>query len=283
MTTQRWRHRWLFNSRNESSVRMESMCPPSASAACRCPASMGRATMLPVSTLIRAAIDRGVTLIDTSDMYGWGHNEQLVGRAIAGQRDKIVLATKFGNLGGKDGKFADGRPEYVVASCDASLKRLGVDVIDLYYQHRIDPNVPIEDTVGAMARPRRSGQGARAWPERGAARHHSPRPQGAPDRGSAERISRCSTGSRPKKHGRPCARSASRSSPIRRLGAGYSPPPARSRNSSLRTTRAGATRALPAPISMRNRDLVARIEAIALEERLHTGAARARLATGARR
>ncbi len=101
--------------------------------------------------LIRAAIDRGVTLIDTSDMYGWGHNEQLVGRAIAGRRDKIVLATKFGNLGGKDGKFADGRPEYVVASCEASLKRLGVDVIDLYYQHRIDPNVPIEDTVGAMA------------------------------------------------------------------------------------------------------------------------------------
>ncbi len=101
--------------------------------------------------LVRAAIDRGVTLIDTSDMYGWGHNEQLVGRAIAGRRDKIVLATKFGNLGGKDGKFADGRPEYVVASCEASLKRLGVDVIDLYYQHRIDPNVPIEDTVGAMA------------------------------------------------------------------------------------------------------------------------------------
>ena len=102
--------------------------------------------------LIRAAIDRGVTLIDTSDMYGWGHNEQLVGRAIAGRRERIVLATKFGNLGGKDGKYADGRPDFVVASCEASLKRLGVDVIDLYYQHRIDPNVPIEDTVGAMAK-----------------------------------------------------------------------------------------------------------------------------------
>jgi aryl-alcohol dehydrogenase-like predicted oxidoreductase len=102
--------------------------------------------------LIRAAIDRGVTLIDTADMYGWGHNEQLVGRAIAGRRDQIVLATKFGNMGGKDGKYADGRPEYVATACEASLKRLGVEVIDLYYQHRIDPNVPIEDTVGAMAK-----------------------------------------------------------------------------------------------------------------------------------
>jgi aryl-alcohol dehydrogenase-like predicted oxidoreductase len=102
--------------------------------------------------LVQAAIDRGVTLIDTADMYGWGHNEQLVGRAIVGRRDRIVLSTKFGNLGGRDGKYADGRPEYVATACEASLKRLGVDVIDLYYQHRVDPNVPIEDTVGAMAR-----------------------------------------------------------------------------------------------------------------------------------
>jgi aryl-alcohol dehydrogenase-like predicted oxidoreductase len=102
--------------------------------------------------LIRAAIERGITMIDSSDMYGWGHNEQLVGRAIAGLRKEIVLATKFGNMGGKDGKYADGRPEYVPLACEASLKRLGVDMIDLYYQHRIDPNVPIEDTVGAMAK-----------------------------------------------------------------------------------------------------------------------------------
>jgi len=102
--------------------------------------------------LIHAAIDSGVTLIDSSDMYGWGHNEELISRAIKGRRDKIVLATKFGNRGGKDGKFADGRPEFVVESCNASLKRLGVEVIDLYYQHRIDPAVPIEETVGAMKR-----------------------------------------------------------------------------------------------------------------------------------
>ena len=102
--------------------------------------------------LIREALDRGITLLDTSDAYGAGHNEQLVGKAIAGRRSEVVLATKFGNIGGRDGKFADGRPEFVIASCEASLKRLGIEVIDLYYQHRIDPSVPIEDTVGAMAR-----------------------------------------------------------------------------------------------------------------------------------
>jgi aryl-alcohol dehydrogenase-like predicted oxidoreductase len=102
--------------------------------------------------IINEALDRGVTFLDTSDMYGAGHNEGLVGKAIKGRRDDVVLATKFGNLGGRDGKYADGRPEYVFSSCDASLGRLGVDVIDLYYQHRIDPTVPIEETVGAMAK-----------------------------------------------------------------------------------------------------------------------------------
>jgi aryl-alcohol dehydrogenase-like predicted oxidoreductase len=102
--------------------------------------------------LIHAALDRGVTLLDTSDMYGFGQNEELVGKAIKGRRDEIVLATKFGNLGGGGGKVADGRPEYVLSSCEASLKRLGVEVIDLYYQHRVDPTVPVEDTFGALAK-----------------------------------------------------------------------------------------------------------------------------------
>jgi aryl-alcohol dehydrogenase-like predicted oxidoreductase len=102
--------------------------------------------------LIRAALDHGITLLDTSDAYGVGHNEELVGKAIKGRRSEVVLATKFGNLGGRGGKFADGRPEYVASSCEASLKRLGVETIDLYYQHRVDPMVPIEETVGAMAR-----------------------------------------------------------------------------------------------------------------------------------
>ena len=102
--------------------------------------------------LIRDALDLGVTLLDTSDAYGNGHNETLVGQAIAGRRAEVFLATKFGNLGGRGGKYADGRPEIVASSCDASLERLGVEVIDLYYQHRIDPTVPVEDTVGAMAK-----------------------------------------------------------------------------------------------------------------------------------
>ncbi|MDR3435610.1 aldo/keto reductase [Telmatospirillum sp.] len=102
---------------------------------------------------IHRAIDLGVTLIDTADMYGCGANETLVGQALRGRRDHVILATKFGNMRGPNGEFlgVNGRPDYVRQACDASLKRLGVDVIDLYYQHRVDPNTPIEDTVGAMA------------------------------------------------------------------------------------------------------------------------------------
>ena len=103
--------------------------------------------------VIHHALDRGVTLLDSSDMYGWGHNEGLLGKALAGSRsNQAILATKFGQTqqpGGANG--VDGRPEYVKAACEASLKRLGVEVIDLYYQHRVDPSVAIEETVGAMA------------------------------------------------------------------------------------------------------------------------------------
>jgi aryl-alcohol dehydrogenase-like predicted oxidoreductase len=103
---------------------------------------------------IHRALELGVNFLDTADMYGPFTNEELVGRAIKGRRDEVALATKFGNMRGEDGSFlgVNGRPEYVVACCDASLRRLGVDTIDLYYQHRVDPNTPIEDTVGAMAR-----------------------------------------------------------------------------------------------------------------------------------
>jgi aryl-alcohol dehydrogenase-like predicted oxidoreductase len=102
---------------------------------------------------IHAAIDAGVTFFDTADMYGVGSNEILLGEAIAGKRDGLVIATKFGNVRGEDGSFKgiNGQPDYVIKACDASLKRLNIDVIDLYYQHRVDPNVPIEETVGAMA------------------------------------------------------------------------------------------------------------------------------------
>jgi aryl-alcohol dehydrogenase-like predicted oxidoreductase len=102
---------------------------------------------------VQRAIDLGITMIDTADVYGGGRNEEVVGGALAGRRDRVVLATKFGNTRTPDGKpDVNGRPEYVPQACDASLRRLGVEVIDLYYLHRVDPNVPIEDTVGAMAR-----------------------------------------------------------------------------------------------------------------------------------
>ncbi len=103
--------------------------------------------------LIQRAIDLGVNHLDSSDMYGWGHNEELIGKALKGRRDRVVLTTKFGQVQNPGGpNKVDGRPEYVVQACEASLKRLGVDVIDLYYQHRVDPKVPIEETVGGMQR-----------------------------------------------------------------------------------------------------------------------------------
>ncbi len=101
---------------------------------------------------IHRALDLGVTLLDTADMYGPHTNERLVGAAIAARREQVVLATKFGNVVNADGsRSVNGRPEYVRSACDASLQRLGVDHIDLYYQHRVDPDTPIEETIGAMA------------------------------------------------------------------------------------------------------------------------------------
>ena len=109
---------------------------------------------------IHRALDLGITLLDTADMYGPFKNEELVGRAIAGRRENVVIATKFGNMRSTDGAFlgVNGQPDYVRAACEGSLRRLGVDHIDLYYQHRVDPNTPIEDTVGAMAELVREGK-----------------------------------------------------------------------------------------------------------------------------
>jgi len=109
---------------------------------------------------IHLAIDQGLNFLDTADMYGVGRNEELVGRAIADRRDRVFLATKFANVRGENGEFLGvrGDPEYVRSACEASLRRLNVEVIDLYYQHRVDPNVPIEDTVGEMARLKEEGK-----------------------------------------------------------------------------------------------------------------------------
>jgi len=102
---------------------------------------------------IHRALELGISFLDTADMYGVGHNEELIGKALSDRRNQAVLATKFGNVRGADGSFLgiNGRPEYVRAACEASLQRLKVDHIDLYYQHRVDPNTPIEETVGAMS------------------------------------------------------------------------------------------------------------------------------------
>jgi len=109
---------------------------------------------------IHHALERGVNFLDTADMYGVGRNEELVGRAIRDRRDSVFLATKFGNVRGPNGEFLGvrGDPQYVRSACEASLKRLGVEMIDLYYQHRVDPNVPIEDTVGEMSRLQQEGK-----------------------------------------------------------------------------------------------------------------------------
>jgi aryl-alcohol dehydrogenase-like predicted oxidoreductase len=119
----------------------------------------GRDEAEAVATIHRA-IDLGVTFLDTADMYGVGRNEELVGRAVRDRRDQVVVATKFGNVRAPDGAFLgiNGRPDYVRQACEASLRRLGVETIDLYYQHRVDPNTPIEETVGAMAELVRAGK-----------------------------------------------------------------------------------------------------------------------------
>jgi aryl-alcohol dehydrogenase-like predicted oxidoreductase len=120
----------------------------------------GRADEAEAAATIQKAIDLGVTLIDTADMYGPFKNEMLVGKAIRDRRDQVILATKFGNVRRADGAFVgiSGKPEYVKEACEGSLKRLGVDHLDLYYQHRVDPTVPIEETVGAMAELVRAGK-----------------------------------------------------------------------------------------------------------------------------
>jgi aryl-alcohol dehydrogenase-like predicted oxidoreductase len=110
--------------------------------------------------VIHRALDLGVTFLDSSDMYGWGHNEELLARALAGRRQGVAVATKFGQVQSPDGggNLVDGSAAYVRTACEASLKRLGTDTIDLYYQHRVDPKVSIEETVGAMGRLREEGK-----------------------------------------------------------------------------------------------------------------------------
>ena len=170
---------------------------------------------------IHHALDRGVTFLDTADMYGWGSNEELVGRAIADRRDEVFLATKFGNVRGPNGEFLGvrGDPEYVRSACEASLARLGVQTIDLYYQHRVDTNVPIEDTVGEMARLKDEGKIrflGLSKPRRGRSAPLMRRRRSLRCRPSC----RCGAATRRPRCFRRCASWASAMSLIRRSGAG---------------------------------------------------------------
>ena len=143
---------------------------------------------------IHRALELGITFLDTADVYGPYKNEELVGRAIKGKRDKIVLATKFGIVrdpANPNVRGVSGKADYVRNSCEASLRRLGVETIDLYYQHRVDPNTPIEETVGAMAELVKAGQGAVSGAFGGFGANAAARGEGASDRGAADGIFAC--------------------------------------------------------------------------------------------
>ena len=144
---------------------------------------------------IHRALELGINFLDTAQLYGPLTNESLVGRAIKGRREEVVIATKFARRmdGATPGDMStvgglDGSADHVRSSIEGSLQRLGTDYVDLYYQHRVDPNVPIEETVGAMAELVQAGQGAPHRAQRGGPGHDPPRPGGSPDRRRADRV-----------------------------------------------------------------------------------------------
>ena len=165
---------------------------------------------------IHRALELGVTFFDTADMYGPFTNEELVGRALAGRRDEVVLATKFGIERTVDGtrRGINGRPEYVRSACEASLRRLGVQHIDLYYQHRVDPATPVEETVGAMAELVGEGKVRHLGLSRGRARDHPPGSRSAPHHRPPDRMVAVDPRSRDRRRARHGARPRDR---LRRL------------------------------------------------------------------
>ena len=217
---------------------------------------------------IHRALELGITFLDTADMYGPFTNERLVGKAIAGRRDQVVLATKFGNRRGEDGSFLgiSGRPDYVREACDASLERLGVDHIDLYYQHRVDNETPIEETVGRDEGARRGGQGAAPRSLGGVAGDDPARTRRASDHGAAERVVALDARSGGRRSSRPCASSASASSRTARSAEASCRGGSSRSTTSTRRTSAGAGRASRARTSEHNLDLVAHVEELAAEK-----------------
>ena len=236
---------------------------------------------------IHRALELGVTFLDTADMYGPFTNERLVGKAIAGRRDEVVLATKFGNVRGEDGELARHqrrRRDYVREACDASLERLGVDHIDLYYQHRVDHDDADRGDRRRDEGARRGGQGAPPRPLRGARRRRSAA------RTPCTRSPRCRPSTRsgratPRTRScRPCASSGSASSPTARSAAASSRAQIKShRRPRPRTTSAGAARASRARTSSGTSTSSTQVEEIARREGRHAGPARARLGARAGR
>ena len=195
----------------------------SASAAWGCRSSTGRATRRESIATIHRALELGVTLLDTADIYGPHTNEELVGRAMRGRRaTRSSLATKFGIVRGSDPRAlrgVNGRPEYVRACCDASLQRLGVDTIDLYYQHRVDPNDAHRGDGRRHGRARAGGQGALPRPVRGGPGDAAPRARRPSDHRRCRASTRCGRATPRRARSRPAASSASASSPTARSAA----------------------------------------------------------------
>ena len=234
------------------------------------------------ATICRA-LDLGITFLDTADMYGIGDNEELVGRTISGRRDEVFLATKFGNVrerGRPTLLGVSGRPEYVRPACDASLKRLGIDHIDLYYQHRVDPDMPIEETVGAMAELVKAGKVRYLGLSEAVARDHPPRAQGPSDHRAADRVLAVD----PRRRGRDPADRARAGHRLRRLQPARPRLPDRrdhqARRSGTDDSRPSAFRGSRARRSTRTWSWCERVEAIAARKGVTAGAARAGLGAG---
>ncbi len=236
------------------------------------------------ATILRA-LDLGINFLDTADTYGIGDNEELVGKTIRGRRDEVFLATKFANMRTKEDPThweISGKPEYVKSACDASLKRLGVDHIDLYYQHRVDPKTPIEDTVGAMAELVKAGQGALSGALGGVAGDDSPRAQSASHHRAADRVFAVGA-TRGRGDSADRARAGHRLRAVQPAGSRL--PDRRDHASSSdsvggRFAAAALSRASPARTSTRTRRWSMRVRAFAAAQRRHARAACAGMGDG---
>ncbi len=233
----------------------------------------GSADEAEAKEVINRALDLGVTFLDTADMYGPFTNEKLVGEAIAGRRDEVVLATKFGNVRGENGERLGirGDAEYVRRCCEDSLRRLGVERIDLYYQHRVDAEGADRGDRRRDGGAGRAGQGRPPRPLRGRPGDDPPRPRDPPDRRPADRVLALEPRSRGRDPAASCASSGSASSPTARSAAASSPAASARSTTSPRTTSAASTRASKARTSTATWSWSSRVEELAEEKGVNAG------------